>query len=301
VFEEGAIMTMSSTEPVVVGYDGSPASAAALAWAAGYVAGNHASLRLVHALALPVVTGPMGVAAVLPVDDLVSSAEELLEQAVDRVRADHPGLAADVAVRVGPATPVLLEEVHRARLVVVGSTGLGELRDAMLGSVALELAEHAGRPVVVVPAGWTAPSAPDERRVVVGVDGSDVSSPAVDFAFQQAADTGAVLDAVLAWSGPVSTGPGDMLPLVYDAEALAEENRVTLAESLAGHNDKYPDVQVRARVVRGRPAAVLAEAARGAELLVVGSRGRGGFRGLLLGSVSRAVLHRCAGPVAVVR
>ena len=294
-------MTMSSTGPVVVGYDGSPASAAALAWAAGYAARTHSPLRLVHALALPVVRGPVGVAAVLPVDELVASAEELLEQAADRVRADHPELAAEVAVRVGPATPVLLEEAHPARLVAVGSTGLGELRDIMLGSVALELAEHAGRPVVVVPAGWTAPQASDERRVVVGVDGSDVSSPAVDFAFRQAADTGAVLDAVLAWTGPVSTGPGDMLPLVYDAEALAEENRVTLAESLAGHMDKYPDVRVRPRVVRGRPASVLAEAARGAELLVVGSRGRGGFRGLLLGSVSRAVLHRCAGPVAVVR
>ncbi len=294
-------MTTSSTGPVVVGYDGSPASAAALAWAAGYTDRTHARLRLVHALALPVVGGPTGVANVLPVDELVASAEELLEQAAERVRADRPELAAEVAVRIGPATPVLLDEARPARLAVVGSTGLGELRDLVLGSVALALAEHAGRPVVVVPAGWTAPEAPQERRVVVGVDGSDVSSPAVDFAFEQAAETGAVLNAVLAWTGPVSTGPGDMLQLVYDAEGLAEENRVTLAESLAGHLDRYPDVRVRPQLVRGRPAAVLAEAADGAELLVVGSRGRGGFRGLLLGSVSRAVLHRCPSPVAVVR
>jgi nucleotide-binding universal stress UspA family protein len=293
-------MSGTLSRPVVVGYDGSPASAAALRWAAAYAETEQNGVRLVHALELPSAGGAMGFAPVVRVTDLVDATEELLDTATEEVRADHPGLRIDVEVTIGAAVPVLLDEAHSARLLVVGSGGLGELRDVLLGSVAAQLTAHASTPVVVVvPAGWTV--AAGNSRVVVGVDGSQVSAAAVDFAFGYAGATGAAVEAVLAWEGPVSTGPGDLVPLVYDAETLQRENEAVLAESLAGQGEKHPDVAVWSHVVRGRPADVLAEAARGAELLVVGSRGRGGFRGLLLGSVSRAVLHRTACPVAVVR
>lgn len=292
-------MNESLIRPVVVGFDGSPASAAALRWAARYAETNHTTVRVVHALALPEVKGPMGFASAVPVADLVEATEELLTAACEPVLADHPGLRSGVAVTVGAAGPVLLDEAPGARLLVVGSSGLGEFRDAVLGSVAAGLTAHATSPVVVVPAGWTASSS--GGRIVVGVDGSPDSAAALDFAFDQAAAFGCSLEAVLAWKGPVSTGPGDLLPLVYDIEVVQDENERVLSECLAGHAEKYPDVVLWSQVVRGAPAAVLAEAARGAELLVVGSRGRGGFRGLLLGSVSRAVLHRCECPVAVVR
>lgn len=292
-------MSSSATAPVVVGYDGSPASAAALRWAGAYADHTGAAVRVVHALALPLVRGPAGYTSVVRVEDLIESAEVLLDHACEQLRADHPDLGIDVVVNIGAAGAILLEEAGRARLVVVGSSGLGEFRDSVLGSVAAQLAIHASTPVVVVPAGWR-PGAAD-RRIVVGVDGSKLSTAAIDFAFDYADAARTSIEPVLAWRGPVSAGPGDMLPLVYEADELQRENEVILAENLAGRAERYPDVVVWSQVVRGDPAAVLLEAARGAELLVVGSRGRGGFRGLLLGSVSWSVLHRCACPVAVVR
>jgi nucleotide-binding universal stress UspA family protein len=290
-------MSVSRPGPVLIGYDGSSASTAALAWAASYARTEGLSLRLVHALALPVLSTPMGIAAPLPVDDIEAAARQLLDDACRHVREAHPQLAIDVVVTFGPAAQVVLEESRQAALTVLGSRGLGEFRELVVGSVAAQVSAHASSPVVVVPAGWSAVEGP----VVVGVDGSELSSAAVDFGFRYAAATGVELDAVLAWTGPVSTGPGDLIPLVYDADALREEDEAVLSEAVAGHTDKYPDVVVRHRVVHGHAADVLLDAADGAQLLVVGSRGRGGFRGLLLGSVSRAVLHHAACPVAVVR
>jgi nucleotide-binding universal stress UspA family protein len=292
-------MSVTPPRPVVVGYDGSPASRAALEWAAAYADTAARPLRLLHALAVPLVSSPMGVTGALPVDDLIDAARGLLDEACREVRKTRPDLDVDVVVELGPAAPVLVDESRQASLTVLGSRGLGEFRDVVLGSAAAQVATHATSPVVVVPAGSPAPS--PGGRVVVGVDGSELSSAAVDFAFGYAAVTGASIDAVLAWTGPVSTGPGDMIPLVYDAESLRREDEVVLAEAVAGRSGTYPDVVMRERVVHGHPAAVLLDAADGAQLLVVGSRGRGGFRGLLLGSVSRAVLHRSRCPVAVVR
>lgn len=121
--------------------------------------------------------------------------------------------------------------------------------------------------------------------VVVGVDGSKSG-----------------LVAVHAWTHPVSTGPGDMLPLVYDVNGVEAEEQRVLAESVAGWCDRYPEVPVAHRLVRGPTRTTLIdESARGAPLLVVGARGRDGFAGLLLGSVSQAVLHHAGCPVAVIR
>jgi len=291
-------MTNSATPIIVVGYDGSPASEAAARWAATEADRRHAKVRLVHVLALPVVSGPMGVAVTLQTEPLRRAAERLLADACQPLRVDHPGLDIDVVVEFGGTAPTLLQEAATAALVVVGSRGLGEFRDLAAGSVSAHVATHAPCPVVVIPPHW---SPAGTRVVVVGVDGSALSSAAVEFAFEQAQAREASLTAVLTWHQPVRTGPGDMLPLIYDLDALQQEAAAVLAESIAGHAEKYPDVLVKQVLVRGHADEALIDAGRSADLLVVGSRGRGAFRGMLLGSTSRSLLHHAPCPVAVVR
>jgi nucleotide-binding universal stress UspA family protein len=285
-------------QPVVVGYDGSPAADKAVTWAAAEAVHRHTDLRLVHVLAVPMVSTPMGFAAPLETEPLRHAARKLLREVVERVHTDHPALTVRLAVEFGGTSGVLLQEATTAQLAVVGSRGLGEFRDLVAGSVSAHVATHADCPVVVVPVSWW----PGARNgVVVGVDGSATSTAAIDFAFEQAQARGVPLTAVLAWHDPVRTGPGDLLPLVYDLDVLEQESAAVLAESVAGQAEKYPDVEVRQELVRGHPDDVLIDAARSAELLVVGSRGRGAFRGLLLGSTSRALIHYAPCPIAVVR
>lgn len=285
-------------QPVVVGYDGSPAAEAAAFWAAAEADRLSAKLRLVYVLVLPIVNSPVGIAVALGTDQLRHAAHQLLDKVARRIRAAHPTLAIDVVTEFGGTTAVLLQEATEARLVVLGSRGLGEFRDLTAGSVSAHVATHATCPVVVIPPHW---SSEDAEGVVVGVDGSELSVDAVDFAFEQAQARGATLTTVMAWHDPVSTGPGDQLPLVYDPEELRQESAALLAEAVAGHAEKYPDVVVQQEVVRGHPSDVLIDAGRSAELLVVGTRGRGAFRGLLLGSTSRALVHYAPCPIAVVR
>jgi nucleotide-binding universal stress UspA family protein len=289
------VMTSSGTPIIVVGYDGSPASETAAHWAATEAGRRHAKVRLVHVLSIPL-SGPMGVS--VQTESLRRAAERLLDQTCQRIRADHPDLEIEVVVELGGAAPALLEEATEAALMVLGSRGLGEFRDLAVGSVSAHVATHAPCPVVVIPPRWTPASA---DGIVLGVDGSSTSSPAIDFAFAQAQARNTTLTAVLAWHDPVRTGPGDMLPLVYDLDALEQEAAAVLAESIAGHSETYPDVLVKQELVRGHADDVLIDAGRTAELLVVGSRGRGAFRGLLLGSTSRSLVHYAPCPVAVVR
>ncbi|WP_112237262.1 universal stress protein [Kribbella monticola] len=291
-------MTTIARTAVVVGYDGSPASETAAFWAATEAARLGAKLRLVHVLALPILSSPVGIAVTVEFEPLHHAAHQLLDKVSRRIRAEHRQLVIEVVVEFGAAAAALLQEATEARLVVLGSRGLGEFRDLTAGSVSAHVATHATCPVVVVP-----PDRPSEDTdgVVVGVDGSELSIDAVDFAFEQAQARNTTLTAVMAWHDPVRTGPGDLLPLVYDLDALQQESAALLAESVAGHAEKYPDVVVRQELVRGYPDDVLIDASRSAELLVVGSRGRGAFRGLLLGSTSRALVHYAPCPIAVVR
>jgi nucleotide-binding universal stress UspA family protein len=136
--------------------------------------------------------------------------------------------------------------------------------------------------------------------VVIGAAGSVEGAAAVETAFEEASLRGVPLTAVHTWQGPAVREPGDMLPLVYDVQAIEQEEARLLAEALAGHRDRYPDVPVRERLLRGKTRPALIGLSRHAELLVVGARGRGGLAGLLLGSVSQAVLHHAECPVLVV-
>jgi nucleotide-binding universal stress UspA family protein len=212
-----------------------------------------------------------------------------------RARAAAASVEVTGVAITGGATAVLLDESRTAAVVVVGDRGLGGFTGLLVGSVAVQLAAHAGCPVLVS-RGRPAPTG----GVLLGVDGSPANDPAVGFAFDEAARRGCPLTAVHSWTHPVSAGPGEILPLVYDvAEVEAEEARV-FEEALAGWREKYPDVEVRRRLVRGHVRPTLVEATSRSQLAVVGTRGRGGFTGLVFGSVSQAVLHHADCPVAIV-
>jgi nucleotide-binding universal stress UspA family protein len=172
----------------------------------------------------------------------------------------------------------------------------------VLGATTGKVASHARCPVLVVPDAWT-PT--DRTDVVVGVDDSEHSVPAVEWAFAEASARRAGLVALHAWwweePSPLFDPPtDDEAGWTEDWSAVVESRRVMMSELLAGWREKYPDVEVRVELVRGDPTAVLEEASREAQLVVLGTRGRGGFTGLLLGSVSSRALHHSQCPVVVV-
>lgn len=285
--------------PVVVGVDGSEQSRQAVRLAAREAAWRHRPLRVVHAFIWPLLRAPLGPSPAGPPEGgLRQQAERVIAEAVAEAQRSQPDVPVTGEVVDGQATVVLLRESREAELMVVGDRGLGGFTGLLLGAVAVQVVEHAPCPVLVARG--------EDRRegpVLVGVDGSPLSEPAIGFAMEEAAWRGTKVVAVHAWTHPASLGPGDMQPLVYDANASEEDETRALAESLAGWRERFPDVPVETRVVRGRaPRALLDEAEKsGAQLVVVGARGRGGFKGLLLGSVSQAVLHHAPCPVGVVR
>ncbi|MFA1541984.1 universal stress protein [Actinomadura monticuli] len=274
---------MTDRRGVVVGYDGSGQSEEAVRWAAEEARLRGVPLTVAHAWEMYAAVGPMAV----PVADLRAAAEEVAAEGAKHAREETGDVHA-VLGRGGPTT-ALMEAAAGAELVVVGSRGRGGFAGLVLGSTAVELAAHAPCPVVVV----------RERRaegpVVVGVDGSAASLEAIGLAFTEARLRGAELVALTAWPADAEPGPA---PLV-DAEVLREFAGERLARLVAPWREKFPDVPVRTEVVTGPPRQVLLAAAKDAGLLVVGSRGLGGFRGLLLGSVGHALLHHAACPVAV--
>jgi len=192
---------------------------------------------------------------------------------------------------------VLQAESVRAAVLVLGDRGAGGLARLTAGSVAVHVATHAECPVVVVREPGPAAS---DMPVVLGVDGSsaetgETGEASVAFAFDAAARRQVPLVAVHAWRD-LMIDPG--LEAALDLDAVDEHE--ILAERLAGWAEKYPEVPVQSRVVRGRAARALVDASARAQLVVVGSRGRNGLAGILLGSVSRAVLLHAHCPVAVV-
>ncbi|OLZ66329.1 universal stress protein UspA, partial [Streptomyces sp. IMTB 2501] len=202
-------------------------------------------------------------------------------------------------VTVGEPLMVLEIESRTASLVVVGSRGLGAFSGLLLGSTAVHLAAHGRCPVLVV-RGRPKPTGP----VLLAVDGSPAGERAVEFAFAEATMRGADLLALHVWntwSERAYEGPGDPLNMVVDIDRLREEEQRLLDDTLSPWQTRYPQVTVERRLVRSRIRPALIEASHDAQLVVAGARGRGGFTGLLLGSVSQALLHHAHCPVAVIR
>ena len=288
-------MTAVNHPPVVVGYDSSEHGQAALDAAAMQAVRRRLPLHIVHALGVRPYA-ELFPAGEMPVDTVPwrAAGQALLDQVAADLRERYPGLETSTCVRMSSPTVLLLEQSRGAEILVVGARGGGGFVGLTVGAVGAQVTTHALCPVLVV-----RPAARPGGPVVVGVDGSAGSEAAVGFAFEQAAarEVGLVaLHAYLPWA--YETPRTEDLPsdLVHKDDA-----RRVLSESVAGWAEKFPDVDVELRVEREQPTAALVQASGEAQLLVVGSRGRGGFRGLLIGSVSRTALHHAACTVAVVR
>jgi len=281
-------MTPTSQGHILVAYDGSADAQTALLWA---VRTSLLSGQPVRAVVATDPTAPATHRSVLSGERLAevrASAEHLLEDA----------LATDSAVDLqpGPVVPVLLEAAEGASMVVVGSRGLGQVAGTVAGSVSQHLARHAPCPVVVA-----RPAAhPGASRIVVGVDGSGGSDAALDFACARAEATGEDVVVIHGWRDGRATGTTRREVPSEFMDRIAEEERL-LAESVTGLRSDHPDVNVVPEAIPVVAWRALADASATASLVVVGSRGRGAFSGMLLGSVSQQVLRHAQCPVAVVR
>lgn len=280
--------------PIVVGIDPDPSKRLALAWAADEADRRDLPLRLVHAQGVP--TGGYRSGEVRPSWEewnraLHGVGDQALKAAVAFVEARQPTVEVSTLLAEGEPAWVLREEARSAALVVVGSRHLSRRREMFTSaSVALPLSAHAPCPVAVVPE----PEHITQERpyFVVGVDGSPHSAAAVDVAFEEAALRGALLRALYVWHPPLLG--------VLDEDAAVRECRRVLSETVAGRTATYPEVELHHEVVRGHPVQVLTEASEHALGLVVGTRGHGGFTGMLLGSVSQGILHQARCPVITV-
>lgn len=281
---------------IVVGVDGSAASNAAVYWAAHEAAMRNVPLTVVHMLRAFVPTYPQ-----MPMPNGIALWQEedgrqVLEQAVkiaeDAVATQRP-IAITSEMKCSPPVPTLVEMSDEAEMVVVGSTGRGAVERALLGSVSSGVVHSARCPVAVIrdEASWMPRS--NRAPVVVGIDCSPVSELALAMAFDEASRRGVELTALHAWSDIAVY----QLPWL-DWQAEAERS---LAEYLAGWQERYPDVKVNRVVVLDHPGRALIDESQTAQLVVVGSHGRGGLTGMLLGSVGNAVVHSVCAPVIVAR
>lgn len=282
--------------PVVVGVDGSPSSDLAIEWAADAAQLRRRPLKMVYVMDFP---GPR-VAYDLVSGELSTFAQDLLLRAQARARARHAALPTATAIMLDDATHALIRESEHAAMIVVGNRGHGGFHDLVLGSTSLQTAMHAACPVAVIRP-RLAPAEPGVRsygRIVLGVDGSRRSAAATQLAFEEADLRGIGLTAVNAWLGALAEGSVGM-PLARESEVLESGARTLLEQATAQWCAQYPNVDVRRIAVQGPAAAVLVDHSMGAEMVVVGCRGHGGFTGMLLGSVSQAVIHHAGCPVMV--
>jgi nucleotide-binding universal stress UspA family protein len=278
---------------IVVGVDGSPASLAAVEWATDDAVRARVRLRIVFVLD----RYPYEIAKFPNPDlddQLARNAARILDKAEQTARACHPGIAVTSEVVEGRPAEALREQAAGAAELVVGTRGMGGFAGAILGSVSMHVAGHAPGAVVVV----RRPPETTRGEVVVGLDDSPACRPALAYAFAQARLRGSTLRALHAWQVPVHAFAPE---ISYDMDEIRTAQYAVVAGLLDTWREEYPDVKVIEDVHSAHPVEALADASAGADLLVVGSHGRGAIGSVVLGSVSRGVLHHAQCPVAVVR
>jgi nucleotide-binding universal stress UspA family protein len=292
-------MSTSIEHPgIVVGVDGSPASKVAVDWAARDAAMRNVPLTLVHVA--------NGVVAPWSQTPLPTGFGKWQQQRGRQFIDDAIRVAAEATIETGPVQlktemyysatiPTLVDLSKEAEFVVVGSRGQGAF-GSLIGSVSTGLVHHAHCPVAVIHDEDPLMPHPAQAPVLVGIDGSPASELATAIAFDEASRRHVDLIALHAWSDAgVLDFPG------MDWSTMKSSEDEVLAERLAGWQERFPDVTVHRLVVCDRPARQLVEHSEAAQLVVVGSHGRGGFAGMLLGSVSAAVVHSARMPVIVAR
>ncbi|MDQ0635639.1 nucleotide-binding universal stress UspA family protein [Arthrobacter pascens] len=301
---------------IVVGVDGSDHGQCALVWAAREAERRRRPLHIVTAYSVPIFAASGLDGGYATVDDSVirEGAEAIVRQAVDKVSGYSVDV--DASVENGDASGVLLEMSETAELLVFGTRGRGGFVGRLLGSVSSALPAHAKCPTVTVPlicADRLGETTEDKRIkaeqakmghqrvenvVVVGVDGSEQARVAVLEAASQAERMGATLRVVCAV--PQYSGSLAWVPAPMDRKALFADIRMQLDAGMTWLKSHYPHLSMESELKDGSPVEVLVEASKHVELVVVGTRGRGGFTGMLLGSTSDGVLHHAKGPVMVV-
>lgn len=282
---------------VVAGVDGSGCSRQAALWAAAEAERRGADLLLVAAYWVHTAGYPSSAFAPTgSLTELREAGETALQDVAAEIRRTHPGLTVHARLRYGEPARVLREEAAEVDLTVIGNHGSHRLTTT-LGSVAGTVVARSPRPVAVVRPG----AVRDHGPVVVGVDGSLDADLALGEAFAAADRLRTTLVALSCWSDPTIDGPFPAygsLPL--DLTPLDEATRQELTHRLAPWRVRYPQVRLEARVEHARPVRPLLDAGETAQLLVVGTRGRGKITGLLLGSTSQSLIAHAECPVMVV-
>ncbi|MFL1376656.1 universal stress protein [Nocardiopsis protaetiae] len=293
------------TPRVVVGIDGSDNGRAALEWAAAEADRRGVPLRIVHALGMPLIVSAYGgPERFAPTEEIQGQATEVLQDAVAHVAKVQTGVRTETVTALEEAPLALLRQSRPHDLLVVGTRGMGTVKSMFVGSVSVRVAAQASCPVVVVPSHEGRPATTGLKRIVVGVDGSRNARRALGLAVGLAAETDGELVVVHSWEVPYPYDPVAMTAAGYQPQEdlFEKQSEELVAELLAEAIDEQrDDVNIEVTVVRTQngPVNAILEAAEGADAVVVGSRGRGSVRGLLLGSVSQGVLHRSKIPVVV--
>ncbi|MBF9009915.1 MULTISPECIES: universal stress protein [Corynebacterium] len=294
---------MAKEDIVVVAVDGSEASKNAVRWAANTAMKRGIPLRIASSYTVPQFLYAEGMVPPKELfDDLQAETLEKIEAARAVAHEVAPDIKIGHTIAEGSPIDMLLEMSHDVTMVVMGSRGMGGLSGMVMGSVSASVVSHASCPVVVVREDNQVTESTKYGPVVVGVDGSEVSQKATHYAFAEAAARGAELIAVHTWMDmQVQASLAGLSAAQAEWAEVEKEQGVLLTERLAEFQAEYPDVPVKKVIARDRPVRALADAAAGAQLLVVGSHGRGGFKGMLLGSTSRALLQNAPCPMMVVR
>ncbi|APA95780.1 universal stress protein [Nocardia seriolae] len=277
---------MSNGDAVIVAVDESAGSA--VAWAARTAAVHHAPLHLLRVLEITPDQG-LGLGTTITSEDYERLEEHgrwLLEAAAAEAAEVDPNLTVTTELATGAIIPTLLERTRSARMLVSGARGLGALRRALLGSVSSVLARRSHCPFVVVRDGVSLPPDLPTRPILVGVDGTKISEPAIAAALDEAAARGVAVIALHA------EGASD------DPEMDALDDYV-LAESLAGWQERYPNIRIDRETTHASPERSLLDLSAAAQLLVVGTRGRGGFTGKVFGSTSQSLLLSVQTPIMI--
>ncbi|WP_406230397.1 universal stress protein [Nocardia sp. NBC_01009] len=281
--------TRADRNTIVVGVDDSVTASNVARWAAYLASALHAPLLVAHAL-------PCSRTAAKQLADRVhaphayDAATETLDRTCRLVRTCDPELTVDAALPDGPPAKALVELSAHARIVVVGAQSA--YAERLIGPTTVHVAEHAHCPVAV----WRGENGrpiPLGKPVAVGVDGTELSIPAIAHGFEIAAALEVPLTAVHCW-------PSRIEPVGHHLDR-GEQERTLLAESLAGWCTEYPDVEVIEMPIPGLARSVLNEIAQDAQLLVVGSHGHSTATALLFGSTTRDLLHHTTCPVLVCR
>ncbi|WP_433532188.1 universal stress protein [Micromonospora sp. CA-263727] len=290
---------MATDAEILVGYDGSPDAAAALEWALDQARRDGREVRLAYVFEWLTVAGWVGpgvMPGMWPDEQARQQVEELVGKAAADAAAAHPDLTVRGEVLDGPPALVLEEGSAQAGLLVLGSRGQGGFTGLLAGSTAVSVTAHAHCPVVVVrreTAGATRTG-----HIAVGVDGSEQSLLALGYAFEQAALRRVPLHVVRAWQPRREQWH---LTGERARDAAVAEHTAELDEPVRRWQETFPEVEVTVETATAAPAGLLIDASRNAQLMVVGTRGRGGLRGMLLGSVSQQLIQHAHCPVAVIR